>query len=116
VNLSCNFFRGSFDLEHYISFLNQHWLHLEKIEQLNQDVEEMKKTQSSRSLLSSKLPSSPSYLLSTTTPITTNVTAGVLGTSNNNNGQDSSGSGEISSVPPAPIYKKYKRNSFKKEN
>lgn len=37
VNLSCNFFRGSFDMEHYVDFLNKQWLQLEKMEALNQD-------------------------------------------------------------------------------
>lgn len=37
VNLSCNFFRGSFDQEQYVDLLDKYWLHLEKIQKLNQD-------------------------------------------------------------------------------
>jgi glutathione synthase/RimK-type ligase-like ATP-grasp enzyme len=37
VNLSCNFFRGSFDLPGYIDMLNKYWIHLEKIEKLSEE-------------------------------------------------------------------------------
>lgn len=37
VNLSCNFFLGSFNLSEYLSLVNSFWLHLEKIEQLKGD-------------------------------------------------------------------------------
>ena len=37
VNLSCNFFRGSFDLPHYVDFLDKYWIELEKMEKLNLD-------------------------------------------------------------------------------
>jgi hypothetical protein len=33
--LSCNFFRGQVDMPHYVDFLHNYWLHLEKIEELN---------------------------------------------------------------------------------
>ena len=32
VNLSCNFFRGSFDIPRYISIVDQYWNMLEKLE------------------------------------------------------------------------------------
>lgn len=40
VNLSCNFFRGSFNLPRYIDLIHQYWLQLEKMEQLNADFQE----------------------------------------------------------------------------
>ena len=33
VNLSCNFFKGRFDIEHYVDFLHQHWIALEILEE-----------------------------------------------------------------------------------
>jgi hypothetical protein len=32
VNLSCNFFRGSFDMAEYIAFVDAHWSHIERLE------------------------------------------------------------------------------------
>jgi len=32
VNLSCNFFRGSFDICEYVAFVDAYWTHLEKLE------------------------------------------------------------------------------------
>eukprot|EP00597_Dinobryon_sp_UTEXLB2267_P004753 CAMPEP_0170077304 /NCGR_PEP_ID=MMETSP0019_2-20121128/14146_1 /TAXON_ID=98059 /ORGANISM="Dinobryon sp., Strain UTEXLB2267" /LENGTH=351 /DNA_ID=CAMNT_0010289549 /DNA_START=318 /DNA_END=1373 /DNA_ORIENTATION=- len=32
VNLSCNFFKGRFDIERYIDFVHQHWIALQTIE------------------------------------------------------------------------------------
>jgi hypothetical protein len=40
VNLSCNFFRGTVDIPHYIDFVHRQWLQLEKIAQLNADFQE----------------------------------------------------------------------------
>ncbi len=37
VNLSCNFFRGSFDIPRYVDLVDRYWLHLEKVERLNSD-------------------------------------------------------------------------------
>eukprot|EP01033_Poteriospumella_lacustris_P000995 gene995-718_t len=37
VNLSCNFFRGSFDLPRYIDLIDRYWLQLEKMARLNAD-------------------------------------------------------------------------------
>lgn len=37
VNLSCNFFCGSFNLNSYVELLNRYWLHLEKIESLTHE-------------------------------------------------------------------------------
>ncbi len=37
MNLSCNFFRGSFDIPRYIDLVDRFWHHLGKIEQLNSD-------------------------------------------------------------------------------
>lgn len=40
VNLSCNFFRGSFDLPRYIDLIDRYWLQLEKMARLNADFKE----------------------------------------------------------------------------
>ena len=32
VNLSCNFFKGSFDIPSYIEFVDKYWKHLEQLE------------------------------------------------------------------------------------
>jgi hypothetical protein len=32
VNLSCNFFRGSFDMTEYIAFVDAYWSHIEKLD------------------------------------------------------------------------------------
>lgn len=37
MNLSCNFFRGTFDIPKYIELVDRYWIHLEKIEKLNQN-------------------------------------------------------------------------------
>jgi hypothetical protein len=39
VNLSCNFFKGSFDIPSYIKFVDKFWRHLEKLEQSTVDNE-----------------------------------------------------------------------------
>ena len=33
VNLSCNFFRGSFDVPEYVAFVDAYWSHIEQLEQ-----------------------------------------------------------------------------------
>lgn len=33
VNLSCNFFKGRFDVDHYVDFLHQHWIALQILEE-----------------------------------------------------------------------------------
>jgi hypothetical protein len=43
VNLSCNFFRGSFDVPQYIDLVDRYWRHLEKVERLNRDCQESEK-------------------------------------------------------------------------
>lgn len=40
VNLSCNFFRGSFDLPRYIDLIDRYWRQLEKMARLNADFKE----------------------------------------------------------------------------
>eukprot|EP01038_Epipyxis_sp_PR26KG_P011743 gene11743-15714_t len=37
VNLSCNFFRGSFDMNNYISFVDAYWRDLEKLDKKNKN-------------------------------------------------------------------------------
>lgn len=32
MNLSCNFFKGSFDVPRYIAFVDQYWTHLQALE------------------------------------------------------------------------------------
>ncbi len=44
VNLSCNFFRGTFDIPQYIELVDKYWLHLEKVEKLNRDLQEAEHT------------------------------------------------------------------------
>lgn len=47
VNLSCNFFRGSFDVPRYISLVDRYWLHLEKVAVLSRDCAEAEASQRS---------------------------------------------------------------------
>lgn len=45
--MSCNFFRGSFDIPRYISLVDRYWLHLEKVEKLSRDCAETEASQRS---------------------------------------------------------------------
>lgn len=50
VNLSCNFFRGSFDLPRYIDLIDRYWLQLEKMARLNADFKKNHQCKASSSL------------------------------------------------------------------
>ena len=44
VNLSCNFFKGTFDRKEYINFVDDYWRYLSKEKDVQSD-QETKKTQ-----------------------------------------------------------------------